>query len=131
MSQENVEVVRSIYEASNRRDWDAAFRDQESSVEVTTPPGIFAGTFRGREECQGFFEEMTGAFEEWSVHVEELVESDDQVAAVVRFRARPKGGGVEMEIRNGHLWTLRDGKAVSMQIFPKPQEALEAAGLSE
>jgi hypothetical protein len=32
MSQENVEIVRSIHEAVNRRDWDAAFRNQRPDV---------------------------------------------------------------------------------------------------
>ncbi len=71
------------------------------------------------------------AFEAASAEPEELFESGDQVAAVVRVRARPKGSSAEIEIRNGHLWTLRDGRAVSMQMFPKPQEAVEAAGLRE
>jgi ketosteroid isomerase-like protein len=54
MSQENVEIVRLIFEASNRSDWDAAFRHQRPDVELTTPPGPNAGTFRGREEIQTF-----------------------------------------------------------------------------
>jgi ketosteroid isomerase-like protein len=33
MSQENVEIIRSSYEAANRRDWDAAFRDLSPDVE--------------------------------------------------------------------------------------------------
>jgi hypothetical protein len=51
MSRENVGVVRAIYEAVNRGDWDAALRDQRPDVELTTPPrGPNAGTYRGREE---------------------------------------------------------------------------------
>jgi ketosteroid isomerase-like protein len=131
MSEENVEIVRSIYEAANQRDWDAAFRDQHPDIELTTPPGPNAGTYRGREECQGFWEEMLSAFEATSAEPEELVESGDQVVAVVRSRLRPKGTTAEIELRNGHLWNFRDGKAVSMRIFPAPEDALEAAGLSE
>jgi ketosteroid isomerase-like protein len=131
MLQENVEIVRSIYEAASRRDWDAAFRDQHPDVELTTPPGINAGTFRGREECQAFIEEMLAAFEEWTFQPEEIVQRGDQVAVVIASRGRPKGTNAEIEIRNGHLWTMRDGKAVAMQIFPEPEKALEAAGLSE
>jgi ketosteroid isomerase-like protein len=33
MSQENVEIIRSSYEAANRRDWDVAFRDLSPDVE--------------------------------------------------------------------------------------------------
>ena len=39
MPEENVEIVRSIYEAFNRRDWDAAFRDLAPDVKYTLPPG--------------------------------------------------------------------------------------------
>jgi ketosteroid isomerase-like protein len=39
MSEENVEIVRSIYEAFNRREWDAMFRETAPDVELTTPPG--------------------------------------------------------------------------------------------
>jgi ketosteroid isomerase-like protein len=55
----------------------------------------------------------------------------DQVVVFVRIRARPKDSSAEIELRTGHLWTIRDGKVVSMRFFPKPKEALEAAGLSE
>jgi len=135
MSQENVEVVRSIYESVNRGDWSAAFRDQHPDVELTTPPGPVAGpnaaTYRGRAEIQGFLEDLLTPFEAWSVEPEEFFEDGDQVAVVVRARMRPKGSSAEIENRTGNLWTLCHGKAVSMQIFPKPEEALEAAGLRE
>jgi ketosteroid isomerase-like protein len=130
MSRENVEIVRSIYEAFNRGDWDAAFRDQRPDIELTTPPtGPNAGTYRGREECQGFWEDMLMAFEAASAEPEELFESGDQVAVVLTIRARPKGSSAAIEIRNGHLWAFRDRTAQSVRIFPEPQKALEAAGL--
>jgi ketosteroid isomerase-like protein len=132
MSEENVEIGRSIYEAVNRRDWDAAFRDQAPDVEYTTPPrGPTAGTYRGREELRGLWEEMSTPFETWTFEPEELIESGDQVVVVVKARMRPWGSSAEIELRNGHLWTIRDGMVVSMRWFPKPEEALEAAGLRE
>jgi ketosteroid isomerase-like protein len=132
MSEENVEVVRSIYEAAKRRDWDTAFRYQHPDVELATPPrGIDAGTFRGREEIQGFWEELRSAFEAMSGETERLVDSGDQVVAIVRMRMTPKGTSAEIEIRNGQLWTFRDGKVASIRIFPEPEKALEAAGLRE
>jgi ketosteroid isomerase-like protein len=132
MSQENVEIVRSILDAFNRRDWDAAFRDQRPDVELTTPPrGPNAGTYRGREKIQGFWEEMFTAFEAWTSEPEELIESGDQVVVVAKTRMRPSGSSAEIERRNGSLWTIRDGMVVSMRVFAKPEEAIEAARLSE
>ena len=131
MSRENVEIVRSIYEAFNRRDWDAVFRDQRPDVELTTPPGPNAGAYRGREEVQGFWEEMLTAFDAASAEPEELFESGEQVAVVVRARVRPKDSSAEVENRTGQLWTIRDGAVVSMRMFPQPEKTLEAAGLRD
>ena len=132
MSQENVEIVRSIYEAVNRGDWDAAFRDQRRDVELTTPPrGPNAGTYRGREECQGFWEDLLTPFEAWSAEPEEFFEHGDQIAVVVKARTRPKGSSAELELRNGAVWTIRDGTVVSVRLFATPEDALEAAGLRE
>jgi ketosteroid isomerase-like protein len=39
MSEENVELVRSIYEAFNRRDWDSAFGLTVSEFEFTLKRG--------------------------------------------------------------------------------------------
>jgi ketosteroid isomerase-like protein len=41
------------------------------------------------------------------------------------------GGSAVVEIRAGHLWTMRDGKAARLEIFPEREKALEAAGVSE
>jgi ketosteroid isomerase-like protein len=131
MSRENVEIVRRWHEAANRRDWDAALRTLDQNVELTTPPGINEGTYRGREEWRGYFQELLSPFEAWAVDPEEFFERGDQVVVFVKTRARPKGSDAEIEIRTGCLWTLRDGRVLSMRFFPKPAEALKAVGLSE
>jgi ketosteroid isomerase-like protein len=129
MSQ-NVEILRSIYEAVTRDDWDAAFRDQHPNVELALP-GVNAPRLRGRKECQRYLEDLLGPFEDWTVQPERFVECGDRVAAVIRTQARPQGSSAQIELRNGHLWSFRDGKAQSMRIFPAPEEALEAIGLEE
>jgi ketosteroid isomerase-like protein len=132
MSQEKVEIVRSIYEAINRGDPDAAFRDQDPNVELTTPErGFNTGTYRGREEIQRYWLELRSPFEAVSTEPEKLVEIGDQVVAIVRVRMRPKGSTAELEFRNGHLWMFREGKVISVRMFPEPEKALEAVGLRE
>ena len=51
MSQENVEIVRRIYESINAGDWDAAFRDVDEDAELETQ---LSGSFRGRSEDSTF-----------------------------------------------------------------------------
>jgi hypothetical protein len=38
---------------------------------------------------------------------------------------------VEVERRDGIMWTIRDGKTVRIDYFSSPDEALRAAGLKE
>ena len=132
MSQENVEIVRQVYEAFNRGDWDAVYCDFAGDAEMATPPrGLDAGIFRGREEGQAYWEDFLRPYEAVTTEPVEFFESGDQLLVFIKTRARPKGSSAEVEFGTGHLWTIRDGTVVSLRIFPEREKALEAAGLSE
>ena len=55
----------------------------------------------------------------------------DRVVVTVRFRARGRGSGIEVDARLYDLFTLRDGKIVRMDQFAEQSEALEAVGQRE
>jgi ketosteroid isomerase-like protein len=131
MSEQNVEVVRKVYEALNRRDWDAGFHDMHPDFEMTTQREIAAGTRRGRKQVQEFVEEYSAAFDNHIFEPDEFLENGDQVVVLLTRRARPKGGSADIVVRNGHLWTVRDGTILSMKSFPDPEKALEAVRLRE
>ena len=94
MAQQNVEIVRPIYEALNRRDWDAVFRDMHPDFEMTNERGPDAGTHRRREAAQRLIEDRIGAFDNLVVEPEEFLENGDQVVALVTTRARPRGAAL-------------------------------------
>jgi ketosteroid isomerase-like protein len=129
MSQENVEIVRRVYGAVTRSDWDAAFRAAHPEFEATFQRGPFAGTHRGREVVQALLTDQRAAFDSWIAEPLEIHDSGDQVVVIIRTRLRPKGSSAEFETRNGHLWTVRDGEVLSLVSFPSPEQALEAAEL--
>jgi ketosteroid isomerase-like protein len=112
----------------NRSDWDAFFRDMHPDVELTTRRGPTAGTHRRREAVQGFIEDYSATFETVLSVPERFLENGDQVLALVTRRARPKGGDVDIEVRNGHLWRVRDGTILSMKSSPTKDEALNPWG---
>ena len=89
------------------------------------------GTYRGPEEVRRFFEDLLEPFEEVATEPEEFFERGNQIVVFVLLRSRPKGSSVAMEIRIGHLWTMRDGKPAQLELFPEREQALEAVGLSE
>jgi ketosteroid isomerase-like protein len=134
MSQENVERVREVYEAFNRRDWDDLFRhaDRDFALTYRNPgPTPDARIRRGREEVVAFAEEYGGGFETLVWEPQEFFDRGDRVVALVDVHMRPRGGEVDLVLAHGHLWSLRDGVVLSVESFPEPQSALEAAGLSE
>jgi uncharacterized protein len=130
MSQDNVEIVRAIYGALNRGDWDAVFCNAHPDFELTLLRGLDEGTHQGRRKVQRILEDQRTAFDAWIVEPEQLIENGDQVVVIVMSRVRPKGTSAQLELRNGHIWTIREGVIMSMRGFPDPKEALEAAGIT-
>jgi ketosteroid isomerase-like protein len=132
MSQENVETVRDVYEALNRRDWDAVFRDAYPDFVVQLPEaGMNVGSFQGRDGLVKLFENYSEAFDFFHIEPEEFFEADEQVVVFVRIPARGRGSGAEVGLRSAHVWTMRATKAARLEVFPDRREALQAAGLSE
>jgi ketosteroid isomerase-like protein len=83
MSHENVEIVRSIYTSLNDGDRGPAFRLTDRDFEVAFQRGPNAGTHRGREAIRAILEDQREPFDAWIIEVERVVESGDQVVAVI------------------------------------------------
>jgi ketosteroid isomerase-like protein len=134
MSEENVEIVRGVYEALNREDVDAVLQICDPDVECLLPEGgINTGTLRGHQAIRAFLDGYLEAFESFRFEPERFLEADDQVVAVLRVLGRGRGSGLEAEVRPAHVWTMERGRAVRLEVFPERElgAALEAAGLSE
>ena len=89
------------------------------------------GTYRGPDAARRFFEDLFEPFDEIVIDPEEFFEHGDQVAVFLRVRLWPTKSSAFVENRIGHLWTMRDGKVTRLAIFPRREDALEAAGLEE
>jgi ketosteroid isomerase-like protein len=132
MSREDIEALRAEYAAMSRQDWDAVLSVAGGDFELITPSGGLDTTVvRGVERARRAFADFFGPFEEVSVEPEAVFEGSGQIVVFFAQRARPSGTTALVERRAAHLWTMRDGKATKLQIFPERAEALRAAGLSE
>jgi uncharacterized protein len=125
MSQEDVEVVRAIYEALAAKGWPPDLI--AADIEYVNPPyAVEGGTRRGVDALAGVFE----VYPDFRVEVERYVDAGENV--VVIGIARGTGAsGVKIQWRQGYVWTIRDGKAIRFRWFNDPREALQAAGLQE
>jgi ketosteroid isomerase-like protein len=126
----NADLVRRGYESWNSGDVEAvlAFLDPEIKWEGYTHIPE-SGDLAGREEVKAWLQRFLEAWEELDIEVTDLIESGDQVIALVRFRALGKESGVEVEGGvDAHVWTVRDGKAVAVTLYQGTREALEHTG---
>jgi ketosteroid isomerase-like protein len=132
MSQENVEIVRSFYDSWARNEFPGPLELMDPEIEYVNPAGaVEPGTRRGHAAFSSAVEKLFEGWETWQAEPEEFRVARDQVAVVLRYRAIGRGSGVEVEGRESALWTLRDGKVARYAWFHGPEDALEAAGLSE
>jgi ketosteroid isomerase-like protein len=131
MSQENVEVVRGLYEAWNRSGGIPPLESVDPGIEVEFVGGIMDGAYRGHAGLSEALESFWGAFAAPHIDVEDCFPAGDDVVVTVHYYGRGKASGVEVDLRGWHVWTVRDGKAVRWLVVGTRDEALEAVGLRE
>ena len=133
VSQENVELVRRLFEVYNERSFveNADLIDPEIVWDVSRVEVPDALSSTGRDELRGFAEGWEETFTAEHVEAEEMLDAGDQVVVMVRHRGRGKASGIEIEQQFAMVWTLREGRAVRMVMYPTRAEALEAAGLRD
>jgi ketosteroid isomerase-like protein len=136
LSRENVEVVRSIYDALARRDDVTPFEVYAEDIAWDLSKARRAAlyvkpVYHGHEGVRQSWREMLAAFGEFDVEVEELTDAGDQVLAVLREREVGRASGAPVETTHAAVWTLAHGKVIRMELFDGREEALEAAGLGE
>ena len=129
---ENVEVVRSVYEAWARDELPGPAHLLDAQIEYVNPPGaVEPGSRRGLDAFSQAVRDAFEGWETWQIEPERFVPGGDRVAAVVRYRAHWRVSGVDVEAHESALWTVRAGKVVRYEWFHGPNDALEAAGLRE
>jgi ketosteroid isomerase-like protein len=134
MSEENVELVKSLFAAFADRDLDAA-----ASVlhpEVAIRPAIVGGpegvVYRGLDGNRQFWADIDAAWTEFRIEPEEFRElGKGQVLVLGRAFARAKGSGIALDEAAAWLAAVRDGQIVRFRSFSHQRDALEAAGLRE
>lgn len=124
MSEENVELVRRIYEAWEQEESARDFIAED--IEYVNPSyAVEPGTRRGRKS----FRVIRDTYEDFQIRVERYVDAGEEVVVLAQYKASGPGSGVPVSGEHGYVWTVRGGQAVRFQWFQSHREALEAAGI--
>jgi ketosteroid isomerase-like protein len=130
MSQENVEVVRSMFAAYRAGDVESVIDTADADIELR--PGIVGGpegtVYRGSEGFRAFLEDIDSAWEQFRIETQEFRDLGETVLVLGRTRALARHG-MTLEASAGWVCRMRRGKIARFQSFPSSAEALRAVGL--
>lgn len=125
----NVEIYEQVLEAFNHDGIDGVLPYFADDVEVYDPDLPGNGTYRGRDALRGLLEQFLNGAEQTQVRGYKLLPAGDRVVALTRTYARGEGGDPEVEMRDAHTMTFRDGKIVYWRLYLDRWEALTDVGL--
>jgi ketosteroid isomerase-like protein len=134
MSQENVEAFNRALEAIDRRHVEALL--EELDPEVEWHPGVlvpFEGeaVYRGHEGVREMVGDIFDVLAEFDAQYSEIRDLGDRIVAIGRLRTRGSESGAVTESPYAAVTDFRNGRAIRVRTYLDPNEALEAAGLSE
>ena len=134
MSQENVEIVKAMYQAFARGGLDRWIEHFADDVGYRAIEGDIddIGPMHGKDAVRTWLQDWIDTFEGFWMDPIELIDAGrDTVVAVERYGGRAKFSRVETDQTEAVVFTIRDGKIGHFRSYGTRQEALEAAGLSE
>jgi ketosteroid isomerase-like protein len=139
VSQENVELVRRLYEAlasegsprefEQRLTDDALSRYLDPEIEwVPVDESLLAvDRYRGFDGTRRYWSDFLSAWQSYRVEPLRFDDAGDQVAVVVHIVGRTHE--LEVDETRSSLLTVRDGRVVRVDAFADPEGARKAAGL--
>jgi ketosteroid isomerase-like protein len=134
MSQENVEIVRRVSDAYNRRDVGAMLDELHPEIEwhpwLQLQFGGGATVYRGHQGVRKGIRELEEAFSEIQAEQTEIRDLGERVVAIGHLRGRGSESGAITESAIAWIVEFKSGKVIRVREYLDPKKALEAVGLS-
>jgi uncharacterized protein len=124
----NVDLIRPIYEEWGRGNWRPRFDVYDPNMEWGWSdefPGL-AGVYEDHEDPNPRLVAWLSGWEHWRAEADEFLEFGDHVVVLATYHGRGRGSGVEISQEGAHVFELRDGKVVRLEIFATRAKALQS-----
>jgi ketosteroid isomerase-like protein len=145
MSLEDVELVRRVYEMDGpfwlplapdeeRSLLDRLFCDlYDEQIEIRMPADYPEGAqlLVGRRGMVDVIALLRDSWTSWRFEAERVIDAGDYVVAFTKVVAEGEHSGLGAVQETAHVWTVRDGRLASIQIYRDRAQALEATGVSD
>jgi uncharacterized protein len=124
----NTDLIRPIFEEWGRGNWRPRFDVYDQALEWGWSdefPGL-AGVYVDARDPNPRLRSWLSHWEHWRAVAEEFVEIGDYVVVLATYHGKGKGSGVEINQEGAHVFKLREGKVVRLEIFASRERALQS-----
>jgi ketosteroid isomerase-like protein len=128
-----VEIIRGVYDAWLRGDASAVEAFDPEIVLYPAAESDWVGledSYRGPDGIARYLRLIAETIDDYRPQIVELRDVGDRVLTLAVESGRGKHSGAEVESRNtAHVWTLRDEKAVRLDLYWNRDRAFADLGL--
>lgn len=131
MSQENMDIIRGLYDAFVRGDIPAVLGGLDANVEWREAEGFLyadQNPYIGPGAVlAGVFARLGGEWEGFQAKPDSLLDAGEAVMAQGHYTGVYKATGRAVRAQFAHVWTLRGGKVVRFQQYTNTKQFFDAA----
>jgi ketosteroid isomerase-like protein len=110
---EPIEVIERIYRAFADKDLETVLALTAPDIVVEQDPALpWGGRYHGHDGLGEFVLKLLGAIDS-AVTIHEMYAAGDQVVQYGRTAGTVRANGCQFDIPECHIWTVRDGKAIT------------------
>jgi ketosteroid isomerase-like protein len=121
MSQENVQIVRGLYEAFGRGDVPTVLGQMDQSIEWNEAENfIYAdrNPYIGPQAVlEGVFMRLGSDWEGFTVTPEEWLDAGDRIVVLGTYSGTHKTSGWRVRAQFAHIWSVRESRVVRFQQY--------------
>ena len=132
MSQENIEVIRGLYDSFSQGDVPAVLGQMDEAIEWREAENyIYAdrNPYLGPQAVlEGVFMRLGAEWEGFTVTPEEWLDAGHHVVVLGTYTGRRKETGKEVRAQFAHVWGLRGGRVVRFQQYTDTKQFAEVVG---
>jgi ketosteroid isomerase-like protein len=121
MSEQNVQLVRAMYDSFARGDVAEVLGVMDPQIEWNEAenfPYADGNPYIGPTAvAEGVFARLVGEWEYWTLDIQELLDAGSTVVARGRYNAKNRQTGKTISAQFVHMWSVQNGKAVRFQQY--------------
>jgi ketosteroid isomerase-like protein len=130
MSQQNMEVIRGIYESLSRGDVTAVLGQMHQHIEWREAENfIYAdrNPYRGPQAVlEGVFTRLGSEWSDFKVMPEEWLDAGNHIVVLGTYGGKHKESGREVRAQFAHVWGVTHGRAVRFQQYTDTKQFADA-----